>query len=353
VKIPAKYIIVRSVYHRKIGQFISCMLVTFASMSNADTIQSCANVHTPWPVPNQLTEKPVLVRIQQGLGEPIVPCVLNSKIGSCILDTGSTISILANSRTSESFPSHCQIQGHNYGGETSPLIPIVRAENFRLGNSLQFDEIYVAREDDYPGLPQNLGVIGADVIISSSRFIFYFAKIFKPNSVNFMAITDSGSKALSKFVNFEKIEPDPRVIQFEVLIAQEPVNALLDTGGSSSAFSSQFIASHPSMFKFLTKARQSGGAIKDAAPTDVKYYRFSSTICLAQTCVRVPDQTVSAIDQDVLAGNDVLIGRDLAYQMSWMFDYKKGLYSVIKPPPRPAAPQTQAQPEPSSLKPFM
>ena len=248
-------------------------------------------------------------------------CTIGAESGQCIWDTGTNMSFLAETPVSMTYPVLANLSA---GCSTTKIsVAAVRPSVVRVGDIKKVD-MMVARSNAYENLPQDLGVLGADLLLHNGQIIFDIVKLFGPSPMIY-----SNQQAESKrgnFPAFSPLLPTAKVV-LEVRIAGVPAVAMWDTHAHTS-FSKAFIANNPQMFA-LNEIQKIGDVCGGSHLTSV--YNFKEKVCFGTTCV--PSAIViDSLDEnlhDIGGGHyDLILGLDIINQVSWYFDFDLNRYSA-------------------------
>jgi hypothetical protein len=251
---------------------------------------------------------------------PTLPCTIGAKVGQCLLDTGSNFSFVSINEDSAQFLVLSRARSVNIYGET--VTEIVEAPLFKIGNAFVKSNVPVVRSNNFRGLPEMLGVIGADMLIGND-FIFYLsgARGVDAKLIKLEAGKSEGAGVLILNSPF---------IELAAAIDGRPIRAMWDTHMNWTYFSKRFIKEHPKLFKKqgMTKSTDVGGN-----EAQIQTYKFIGQLCLAPGVCENSDSLVSDFTLPGPSGQgessfDVMLGHDWIYKFNWLFSYSKKTFAI-------------------------
>jgi hypothetical protein len=263
---------------------------------------------------------------------PALDCSMNGIPGSCMLDTGAGMSYISDTPVSERLSSDETATATGIDGSIE--IPIVDLSKIGLGGGIVVKNVNALRSNNYPGLPDYLGMIGGDFFLQNIKiWLFDFAENFAASTQQIISVGQNRDEILKKFPPLGRLLQinDLNRIRMQIDFSGTKMNVLFDTGAGQSALSNSFYLKHQALYKYVgttvvTGAVASGPAITTQIFSIDKPYCFTGGVCIptsGQVWVLPSSDDGSFVDVDMILGMDVI------QQGSWYFDFGSQKYAVI------------------------
>jgi len=251
------------------------------------------------------------------------PCVIDSKNGHCILDTGLDKSQIAETPETSQFNIISKVKIVSMYGER--IATTVEVPELTLGSDFVRKNFPATRSNSFHDLPEYLAVLGADVLIGTN-FIFDFGA-GENNPAKLILEPTYHEVAAYQFQEFDTILEDVRFITIRLTIEGKKIKAVWDTHAPVSAFSTRFIEANSKYFKILESRND-----KDAHGMNGKqnFYQLLKPVCItAKYCPYamnyVVEHKLGLIGKE-FEDIDAILGNDFILSFNWYFDFKNRKY---------------------------
>lgn len=239
-------------------------------------------------------------------GRIYVTCEFDNISKNCFVDTGSTISAVADERFA-AYPVTGRLQYKSASG-IPKAVDEISIERLRIGLA-EHRQVKVARFDPIDGLESVLGIN----LLVGEPFAFQFrpSPILLPNA-------PAPSELLNSLTVHEK-----NIVSIPIQIGADRMNALWDTGAGLSSVDVEYVQTHPHEFDFIQDI--DNGFDGTGKPVAMKLYSIKE-IKIGPRLFK--NEKVLAIDFSIVRDHiskdiALILGFNLITKMNWFFDLAK------------------------------
>ncbi len=249
-------------------------------------------------------------------GQIIIPAEFNGHIENCLIDTGASISTAYSSKFFEDLSTSGTIWTWGVSGEKVASF-VKTVDTLSIGGLHFKDQHFLLKEESPPPSHEFRCILGMDVL-GHGAIAFDFVK---------------------KTFQFLPKIPDrytPRTLDLRSTgyftvpfsLNSQALNAVWDTGASSSVVDPKIVKAHPALFEHLGTS-DNGIDIVSSRSFSFEFYRMKQAK-LADFNVKDTIVISKDLNMAVNVQQDAIIGFDLISRFNWMFDLRRKLWTVYK-----------------------
>lgn len=245
-------------------------------------------------------------------GRIYVPCLFDGVAQSCVLDTGSVLSLVTGGRPFDKYPAKGKLSYKGASGlpKQSDQIIVRRLEL----DGVAFPDVKLARANAGDHFETTIGMN----LLGNKAFALSFGA--KP-SLKLDAKPPEGP--LSKLKVYKS-----GLLSVPVTVGEEPVSALWDTGAELSAVDQKYATAHPRDFSFVKEV--TNGVDGTHRPIKMRLYKVRALRIGGRAFqnVKVVAINFSSLREGADQEARMVVGFNLVRKASWFFDVPNRLWSV-------------------------